>query len=433
MEKMRDRPRILCVFGTRPEAIKMAPVVRALASPASELEPVVCVTDQHREMLDQVLAFFDLRPEHRLAVMCQDQTPSQVAARVLDRLPRVLDEVRPAAVLVQGDTTTTMAAALGAFYARVPVGHVEAGLRTNRLDAPFPEEANRQITTKITRWHFAPTAEARDNLLGERVPASRIAVTGNTVVDSLRWAVERLGEHRVGPALPADPACRLILATAHRRESFGAPLVELCTALRRLVDRNPDVELAYPVHLNPHVQEAVRQMLGHPRIHLLPPLSYPELVDLLRRSYLVLTDSGGIQEEAPSLGKPVLVLRDITERPDGVAAGTARLVGTSGRRIVAETERLLRDPGAYAAMGRAHNPYGDGRASERIVRVLRRALVRRALPIVAPRPAEQESRAAQARPAPGGSRSVPGDRCPRQSYTIRRAVPSTSTSGAHLP
>jgi UDP-N-acetylglucosamine 2-epimerase len=383
-------------------------------------------------MLDQVLAFFDLHPEHRLAVMCRDQTPSEVAARVLDRLPRVLDEVRPAAVLVQGDTTTTMAAALAAFHARVPVGHVEAGLRTNRLDAPFPEEANRQLTTKITRWHFAPTAEARANLLDERVPASRIAVTGNTVVDSLRWAVERLGERRVGPALPADPAFRLILVTAHRRESFGAPLVELCEALRKLVDRNPDVELAYPVHLNPHVQEPVRRMLGHPRIHLLPPLSYPELVDLLRRSCLVLTDSGGIQEEAPSLGKPVLVLRDTTERPDGIAAGTARLVGTSGRRIVAETERLLRDRRAYDAMGRAHNPYGDGRASDRIVRVLRRALVPRALSIVAPRLEAQESRDAQARPAPGGSRSLPGDGCPRQSYTIRRADPSTSTSGANL-
>ena len=378
---MHDRPRILCVFGTRPEAIKMAPVVRALAAAASGLEPVVCVTDQHREMLDQVLAFFELRPEHRLAVMRRDQTPSQVAARVLERLPRVLDEVRPAAVLVQGDTTTTMAAALAAFHAGVPVGHVEAGLRTNRLDAPFPEEANRQLTTKITRWHFAPTREARNSLLHEHVPAPSIAVTGNPGVDALRWAVARLGECRIGPPVPTDPSCRLILVTAHRRESFGAPLVELCEALRMLVDRNPDVELAFPVHPNPHVQTPVRRVLGHSRIHLLPPVSYPELVDLLRRSYLVLTDSGGIQEEAPSLGKPVLVLRDTTERREGVVAGTARLVGTSGRRIVGETERLLRDPGAYAAMARAHNPYGDGRASERIVRVLRRALVPRALSV----------------------------------------------------
>ena len=373
---MLDRPRILCVFGTRPEAIKMAPVVRALAAPSSGLEPVVCVTDQHREMLDQVLQFFRLTPDHRLGVMRPDQTPSEVAARVLERLPAVIDRVRPAAVLVQGDTTTSVAAALAAFHARLPVGHVEAGLRTHRLDAPFPEEANRRLTSVMARWHFAATPQARDNLLREHVPASHIAVTGNPVVDALLWAVELLADGRVAPALPVDPERRLILVTAHRRESFGPPFVELCRALRELADRNPDVELVYPVHLNPQVQGPVRRNLGgHPRIHLLPPVRYSELVDLLRRCHLVLTDSGGIQEEAPSLGKPVLVLRDTTERGEGIAAGTARLVGTSRRRIVVETERLLRDPATYDAMARAHNPYGDGRAAGRIVGVLSRALV----------------------------------------------------------
>ena len=373
---MIDRPRILCVFGTRPEAIKMAPVIRALAAPSSGLEPVVCVTDQHREMLDQVLRFFDVTPDHRLGVMRPGQTPSEIAARVLERLPAVIDDVRPAGVLVQGDTTTTVAAALAAFHARVPVGHVEAGLRTNRLDAPFPEEANRRLTTVVARWHFAPTPGARENLLREHVTASSVVVTGNPGVDALLWAVERLRDRQVGPRLPAEATRRLVLVTAHRRESFGAPFVELCRALRGLAERNPDVELVYPVHLNPQVQEPVRRILrAHPRIHLLPPVGYAELVDLLRRCHLVLTDSGGIQEEAPSLGKPVLVLRDTTERGEGIAAGTARLVGTSRRRIVAETERLLGDAAAYEAMARAHNPYGDGRASERIVRVLRRTLV----------------------------------------------------------
>jgi UDP-N-acetylglucosamine 2-epimerase (non-hydrolysing) len=370
-----DRPRILCVFGTRPEAIKMAPVVRALATSSSGLEPVVCVTDQHREMLDQVLEFFRLTPDHRLGIMRPDQTPSEVAARVLERLPAVIERTRPSAMLVQGDTTTSVAAALAAFHARLPVGHVEAGLRTHRLDSPFPEEANRRLTSVMARWHFAATPQARDNLLHEHVPASHISVTGNPVVDALLWAVDLLGDRRIDPGLPADPGRRLILVTAHRRESFGRRFVELCHALRDIGDRNPDVELVYPVHLNPRVQVPVRRILaGHPRIHLLPPVGYRELVDLLRRCHLVLTDSGGIQEEAPSLGKPVLVLRDATERGEGITAGTARLVGTARQRIVVETERLLRDPAAYEAMARAHNPYGDGQASERIVRVLRGAL-----------------------------------------------------------
>jgi UDP-N-acetylglucosamine 2-epimerase len=367
--------RILCVFGTRPEAIKMVPVVHALAAHAPRLRPVVCVTDQHQEMLDQVLDFFGVTPAYRLGVMREGQSPSEVAARVLERLPAVLAQERPAAVLVQGDTTTTLAAALAAFYDGVPVGHVEAGLRTYRKDAPFPEEVNRQLTTRLAEWHFAATSWARDNLLREHVAPEKIAVTGNPVIDALHWTLERLGSRR-GAVLPGlERERRLVLVTAHRRESFGAPFRELCEALRELAERNPDVELVYPVHLNPEVQAPVRAVLaGSPRIHLLPPVDYWTLVDLLARSTLVLTDSGGIQEEAPSLGKPVLVLRETTERPEGIEAGTARLVGTSRARIVAEAERLLRDPAHYAAMSTAHNPYGDGRAGERIAAVLAGAL-----------------------------------------------------------
>ncbi len=367
---------MLCVFGTRPEAIKMAPVVRALLERSDGLRAVVCVTDQHQQMLDQVLDFFGITPDYRLGVMSAAQSPSEVASRILGRLPAILQSVRPAAVLVQGDTTSTFAAALAAFYAGIPVGHVEAGLRTYRKDAPFPEEANRQMTTPLTEWHFAATDWARDNLLREGVPAGKIEVTGNPVIDALQWARAHLRDHRVAAQLGLDDTRRLVLVTAHRRESFGQPFADLCLALRDLVERNPDIELAYPVHLNPQVQEPVRRILdGCARVHLLPPLDYWHLVDLLQRSYLVLTDSGGIQEEAPALGKPVLVLRDTTERPEGVKAGTARLVGTSRQRIVAETERLLNDPAAYASMATAHNPYGDGHAAERIAARLAADLV----------------------------------------------------------
>jgi UDP-N-acetylglucosamine 2-epimerase len=373
--RMPGRP-ILCVFGTRPEAIKMAPVIRALDATAG-LEPVVCLTDQHQEMLEQVLELFDVRADHRLGIMRGGQSPTEVAARILERLPPVLAAVRPAAVLVQGDTTTTLAAALAAFYAGIPVGHVEAGLRTYRKDAPFPEEGNRQMTTAIAEWHFAPTAWARDNLLREGVPAEKVTVTGNPVIDALQWAVEKLD---AAPEDGAPPGRKLVLVTAHRRESFGQPFAELCHALRAIAERNPDVELVYPAHLNPQVQAPVRRILtGCPRLRLLPPVGYRELVGLLRRCHLVLTDSGGIQEEAPSLGKPVLVMRDTTERPEGVEAGTARLVGTSRDRIVSETERLLRDQAAYARMAQAHNPYGDGRSSGRIAGILAAAFAERRL------------------------------------------------------
>ena len=361
------RTPVLCVFGTRPEAIKMAPVIRALDASGC-LRPVVCVTDQHEEMLDQVLDFFDVKPDFRLGVMRRGQSPSEVAARILERLPPVLAEVQPFGVLVQGDTTTTLAAALAAFYARVRVGHVEAGLRTYRRDAPFPEEVNRQMTTAVTEWHFAATEWARANLLREGVPPAAVVVTGNPVVDALQWAVAKLdgdGLHR-----PTD-GLRRILVTAHRRESFGEPFLEICRGLRDVADRNPDVELCYPVHLNPNVQEPVSRILGgHARIRLLPPVGYREMVALLQGCHIVLTDSGGIQEEAPSLGKPCLVMRETTERPEGVEAGTARLVGASRDRIVEETERLLHDTRAYEQMARAHNPYGDGRAGARIAEIL---------------------------------------------------------------
>jgi UDP-N-acetylglucosamine 2-epimerase len=365
---------ILCVFGTRPEAIKMAPVVQALAARPDDFRPIVCVTNQHQEMLDQVLDLFELRAEHSLHVMTSGQTPTDVAMRVLERLPPVLASTRPAAVLVQGDTTTTFAAALAAFYARVPVGHVEAGLRTYRRDSPFPEELNRQMTTVLADWHYAPTEWARDNLLRAGVPVETITVTGNPVTDALQWIADKVGDGMtVVPAL--RPTARMILVTAHRRENFGAPFVEMCEALRALVERNPEVELVYPVHLNPNVQEPVRRILaGLARVHLLAPVDYATLVSLLKRCDLVLTDSGGIQEEAPSLGKPVLVMRDTTERPEGIRAGTAKLVGTERARILAETERLLRDPEAYAAMAHAHNPYGDGHAGECIANTLAAAL-----------------------------------------------------------
>ncbi len=364
--------RILCVFGTRPEAIKMAPVVRALAA-TDDLEPVVCLSNQHREMLEQVLDIFGLDAHERLNVMTEGQAPGDVVIRVLERLPPVLAAVRPAAVLVQGDTMTTFAAALASFYAGIPVGHVEAGLRTHRKDAPFPEELNRQMTTALAEWHFAPTAAARENLLAAGVADANVSVTGNTVIDALHWIADRLPPH-AGAPYGADGR-RLILVTAHRRESFGEPLAELYGALRDVVERHADVEVVYPVHLNPNVREPAHRILGDvARVHLLPPVDYVTLVGLLRRAYLVITDSGGIQEEAPAFGKPVLVTRETTERAEGVRAGTARLVGTSRARVVAETERLLGDPLAYARMAEAHNPYGDGRAAGRIAARLQAAL-----------------------------------------------------------
>jgi len=376
--------RILVVFGTRPEAIKLAPVVHALADRPREFSVRVCVTAQHREMLDQVLDLYGIRPDHDLDIMRPDQTLPDLTAAALVALGRVLEAERPDLVVVQGDTTTTMVAALAAFYAKVPVAHVEAGLRTRNKHAPFPEEVNRQITSVIADLHFAPTEGAKRNLLAEGVDAASIHVTGNTVVDALVMARKKLAGRSVSaPELERLDTSRyaLILVTAHRRESFGTGLENVCLAIRDLVERNPGIAVVFPVHLNPNVRAQVRRILAGPaaaegRLILTDPLAYTDLVWVLDRCRLVLTDSGGIQEEAPTFQKPVLVMRDITERPEGVTAGVARLVGTDLLRIREETERLLHDEDAYAAMTGAANPYGDGRAAERIVDVIRQRRTR---------------------------------------------------------
>jgi UDP-N-acetylglucosamine 2-epimerase (non-hydrolysing) len=364
--------RIAVVAGTRPEAIKLAPVVHALRRRPG-IATLFVSTGQHREMLQQALAAFALEPDLDLDVMRSGQDLHDVTIETLARLKPVLREWRPAWVVVQGDTTTAMAAALAAFYDRLPVAHVEAGLRTNDRYHPFPEELNRRIVDQLSTALFAPTALARDALLREGFPDARILVTGNTVVDAihqLRAAGRTRGGSAGGLELEAIPG-RVLLVTSHRRESFGEGLAAICRALVRIVERHPDVTAVYPVHLNPNVDGPVRAALGgHPRIVLLPPVPYVELSALLERSYLVLTDSGGIQEEAPSYGKPVLVLRDVTERPEGVAAGVAAVVGTDEERIVAETSRLLDDRAAWERMATGENPYGDGRAAERIADAL---------------------------------------------------------------
>jgi UDP-N-acetylglucosamine 2-epimerase (non-hydrolysing) len=369
--------RVLTVFGTRPEAIKMAPVVVALER-AAGIEARVCVTAQHRDMLDQVLSLFRIRPHYDLDVMENNQGLTHVTRAVLSGMESVLDDFRPQRVLVHGDTTTTFAAALAAFYKKIPVAHVEAGLRTGDIYAPWPEEMNRRLADSIADRYFAPTASSRQNLLREGVDAERIVVTGNTVIDALLHTVGMVRESAAMgrefdarfPFLRPESGTsgrRLILVTSHRRENFGEGFERICAALARLSERE-DVEIVYPVHLNPNVREPVNRILyGRPRVHLIEPAEYPAFVHLMDRSYLIITDSGGIQEEAPSLGKPVLVMRDVTERPEAVEAGTVRLVGTDVAVILRESERLLDDAAAYSAMSRAHNPYGDGKASERIV------------------------------------------------------------------
>jgi UDP-N-acetylglucosamine 2-epimerase len=367
--------RIAVVAGTRPEAIKLAPVVHALRRQPG-IETLFVSTGQHREMLRQALAAFELEPDLSLDVMRSGQDLHDITVETLGRLKPILRELRPAWVVVQGDTTTAMVAALAAFYDRIPVAHVEAGLRTNDPYHPFPEELNRRIVDQLSTVLFAPTALARKALLREGFPHARILVTGNTVVDAiheLRRSGKTRGRSAGGLDLDALPG-RVLLVTSHRRESFGEGLASICRALVRIVERHADVTAVYPVHLNPNVDRPVREALGHhPRIVLLPPVGYVELAALLERSYLVLTDSGGIQEEAPSFAKPVLVLREVTERPEGVAAGVAALVGTSEERIVAATSRLLHDRAAYERMASGKNPYGDGRSAERIVYALVRA------------------------------------------------------------
>lgn len=368
-----------CVFGTRPEAIKMAPLVRRLRDTAG-IRTSVITTGQHREMLDQVLQFFHITPDIRLDAMQAGQSISKLMSRLLADLDVALGSLEPSVVLVHGDTMTTLAAAMSSFYGGFPVAHVEAGLRTSNLLSPWPEESNRRLTSVLTRFHFAPTEQAKAALLAEGHAAGQIWVTGNTVIDALLDAIALIDgdparRRQLQDALPVpDGQRRLILVTGHRRENFDGGLAALCEALARIARRG-DVEIVFPIHLNPVVQDVVRGRLsGDPAIHLLPPLDYPTFVTAMRSAHLILTDSGGIQEEAPSLGKPVLVLRDTTERPEGIRAGTVRLIGTNTDTVVAETTRLLDDQRHYEAMATAHNPYGDGKASMRIVEALQAQL-----------------------------------------------------------
>ena len=368
MQKLK----LLFVFGTRPEAIKLAPVIKAMkAHPAIECR--VCVTAQHRQMLDQVLELFDLSPDRDLDLMKEGQGLTDITVSVLEGMRSVLAQEAPHRVIVHGDTTTTMAATLAAFYERIPVAHVEAGLRTGDIYAPWPEEVNRKITDAVADLLFAPTAGSAENLAREGVDADKITVTGNTVIDALFEVTKKID---ADPALQAsleaslpvgDPASRLVLVTGHRRENFGDGFEQICRALKKLSER-PDVQVVYPVHLNPNVQEPVRRILGEDgAAMLIPPLDYLPFVALMRRAYLIITDSGGVQEEAPSLGKPVLVMRDKTERPEALQAGTVKLVGSDEETIVREAEMLLDNEQAYQEMSRAINPYGDGKASQRIL------------------------------------------------------------------
>lgn len=362
----------LFVFGTRPEAIKLAPVIKQMQQMLGDFLPRICVTAQHRQMLDEVLHIFDIQPDIDLNLMQPGQSLSHLTARIFDALDPVMVQEKPDWVLVQGDTTTVMAASLVAFYHRVNVGHVEAGLRTDDKFQPFPEEVNRRMVSVVADLHFAPTGQARQNLLREGVPDRQVLVTGNTVIDALHFTIQQPYIFSEGPLSGLPEGKRIILVTAHRRENFGQPLRDICQALGEIASHYPqDVHLVYPVHLNPNVQDTVYPLLSdYPNITLLPPLDYASLVNLINRSYLILTDSGGLQEEGPSLGKPVLVLRNTTERPEAVSAGTALLVGTDADRIVQEASRLLDDPAVYAQMANAINPFGDGHASERICQAL---------------------------------------------------------------
>lgn len=368
--------KVLTVFGTRPEAIKMAPLVHALSAD-SRFVSRVCVTAQHREMLDQVLGLFEITPEYDLNIMKPGQTLSAVTSRILKGMECVLNDFKPDLVLVHGDTATTFATALAAYYKRISVGHVEAGLRTGNIYSPWPEEGNRKLTGALTRYHFAPTETSKQNLLNENIPASDISVTGNTVIDALLWVQNKLNHdaqlrdelEALFPMLDAEK--KLILVTGHRRESFGGGFERICAALRKISNEHDDCQVVYPVHLNPNVQEPVNRLLADcSNVNLIPPQDYLPFVYLMSQSYLILTDSGGIQEEAPSLGKPVLVMRDTTERPEAVDAGTVKLVGTDVALIVEEVKNLLLNENAYADMSHAHNPYGDGQACNRILNFL---------------------------------------------------------------
>ena len=380
--------KVMLVFGTRPEAIKMAPLVKEFQKHESEFETVVCVTGQHREMLDQVLRIFDITPDYDLNIMKQGQDLYDVTARVLTGMRDVLDRVQPDVVLVHGDTTTSTAAALAAFYRQIPVGHVEAGLRTHNIYSPYPEEMNRQITGRIATYHFAPTPLSRRNLLNEGVKETQITVTGNTVIDALYWVVDKIKrDATLARSLDEDlrtngydtarlnDGRKMVLITGHRRENFGEGFISICQAIKTLSERFPNVDFIYPMHLNPNVRRPIHEVFGENlsdlgNLFFIEPLEYLSFVYLMEKSTLVLTDSGGIQEEAPGLGKPVLVMRDTTERPEALEAGTVKLVGTDYDKIVGEVSTLLTDTAAYEKMSRAVNPYGDGAACKKIAEYL---------------------------------------------------------------
>lgn len=370
-----QKRRILVLLGTRPEVIKLAPVIMALKRRTADFHTIVCSTGQHREMFDQAMASFGLKADLDLGLMTPGQTLAGITSLAFAAIDKALVEHTPDAILVQGDTTSAMCGAMCGFYRRIVVGHVEAGLRTGNIYSPFPEEVNRSIIGRVAALHFAPTSKSADNLRREGIGDAQIHTTGNTVVDALQWMRAKLPQEAPAElpatAVQAIAQHRLILVTGHRRESFGEGMASMCRALRALVDRFPDTAIVYPVHLNPNVQQPVREILSeHPRIHLLPPVAYATLLWLMERATIILSDSGGIQEEAPSFGKPLLVLRDTTERPEVIEAGCARLIGTDETRIVQEATQLLSDATAYAAMANRDNPFGDGRASERIADVL---------------------------------------------------------------
>ena len=381
--------KILLVFGTRPEAIKMAPLVKEFQKNSEDFQTLVCVTGQHREMLDQVLKIFEIKPDYDLNIMKQGQDLYDVTSRVLLGMRGVLKETKPDVVLVHGDTTTSTAAALAAFYQQIPVGHVEAGLRTHNIYSPWPEEMNRQMTGRIASYHFAPTPLSRQNLLKENVDEDRITVTGNTVIDALYWVVDKIKKDTALDASLTDElrsagydvdrlrgGRRLVLITGHRRENFGDGFIRMCQAIKTLTERFPEVDFVYPMHLNPNVRKPIHEVFGQDLSHLgnmffIEPLEYLSFVFLMEKSSVVLTDSGGIQEEAPGLGKPVLVMRDTTERPEALEAGTVKLVGTDYDKIVDGVSELLSDRAAYERMSKAVNPYGDGLACQRIVEFLK--------------------------------------------------------------
>ncbi len=379
---MINKKKIMLVFGTRPEAIKMAPLILKLKSNAKNFDVKVCVTAQHRQMLDQVLNLFGILPDIDFNVMETGQDLFDVTINVLKGMKKTLENYNPDIVLVHGDTTTSLSTSIACFYAGIKVGHVEAGLRTNNIYSPFPEEFNRQITSKITKWHFVPTETSRSNLIAENVQYDDITITGNTVIDSLYWILNRIKKNAdvftrvknsLDQILPFDwESNKFILITGHRRENFGKGFLNICEALKELAMKFNQIKFVYPVHLNPNIQIPVYNLLANiPNIYLIKPLNYEPFVYLLKYSYFVLTDSGGIQEEAPSLGKPVLVMRDVTERPEAVAAGTVELVGTSKNCIINKVSELLQNQALYSKMSKAYNPYGDGKACDRILKVLK--------------------------------------------------------------